>query len=299
MPELTPPSRLPTEGSTEHLPTADVSPVDYGTGKVDPFEKLFKMSTTAGLGSGDYVAVNGTAIAAVLLGIASALVLFKSPVLLMIPLVGIVCAVIAFVQISRSNGTQTGREAAAVGLLLSLGLGGFMGFQSFQTYMRNASDTKRLATLIERIGRDVTAGDPTSMADAYSQCDAAFAKRVRPDFFTARWQANHHSPMFGDLTSMESTGIFNFDDDQVSGDRLADTQVKVNFTRTGNQPARMRMVFRYVGDRWKVDQIELFPPEKPDDKKATQGTPPMQIKQEPLGPMGPPLPMTPATKPAA
>jgi hypothetical protein len=294
MPELTPPS----PGSAEHLPKADVASIDYGTGAADPFEKLFKMSTTAGLGSGDYVEVNATAIAAVLIGIASALVLFRSPVLLVIPLVGTVCAVVAFVQISRSNGTQTGREAAAVGLLLSLGLGGFVGVQSVQNYMRNAGDTASLKVLIDRFGRDIKAGDPAAMADAYSLCDAAFTKRVTMDLFTDRWQRNHHSPLFGDLTGIESTGIFNFDDDQVSGDRLADTQVKVKFTKTGNQPARMRMVFRYVGDRWRVDQIELFPAEKPDEKKAAPPTPPPMAKPEQLGPMGPMLPMTPATKPA-
>ena len=54
------------------------------------------MSTTAGLGSGDYVAINGTAIIAILLGVASAIVLFDSKMLLIVPLAGVVCAILAF-----------------------------------------------------------------------------------------------------------------------------------------------------------------------------------------------------------
>src|SRR3989442_50419 len=100
----------------------------------DPFLKLHKMSTTAGLGSGDYVAINGTAIASLLLGIASALVLFGAHLLLLIPLAGVVCGILAFRQIADSNGTQTGRGLAAVGLLLSLGFGGFsIGKEVFET----------------------------------------------------------------------------------------------------------------------------------------------------------------------
>ena len=93
-------------------------------GDADPFAHLHKMSTTAGLGSGDYVAINGTAIAAILLGVCSALVLFNSLIFLLIPLLGVIAAIVAFKQISASNGTQTGREVAAIGMLLSfLGLG--------------------------------------------------------------------------------------------------------------------------------------------------------------------------------
>src|SRR3954469_7316845 len=100
----------------------------------DPFLKLHKMSTTAGLGSGDYVAINGTAIAALLLGIASALVLFGLHLLLLIPLAGLVCAILAFRQITDNNGTQTGRGLAAVGLVLSIGFGGFsIGKEVFET----------------------------------------------------------------------------------------------------------------------------------------------------------------------
>src|SRR5207249_5999139 len=90
----------------------------------EPLAHLHKMSTTAGLGSGDYVAVNGTAVFALMLGVASALALMTE-VLLIIPLVCVIASVIAWGQIRHSNGTQTGKRLVIAALVLGLGLGGF------------------------------------------------------------------------------------------------------------------------------------------------------------------------------
>src|SRR5438105_4379840 len=87
----------------------------------DPIAHLHKMSTTAGLGSGDYVAVNPVAVFAALVGLASTLALADN-VLLFIPLVGVVLAVLALWQIAHSNGTQTGRGIAWLGMILSLAM---------------------------------------------------------------------------------------------------------------------------------------------------------------------------------
>src|SRR6266496_4787827 len=70
----------------------------------DPIAHLHKMSTTAGLGSGDYVAVNGAAVFALLLGIASALILFED-YLLVIPIACVIVSIVAWIQINHSNGT--------------------------------------------------------------------------------------------------------------------------------------------------------------------------------------------------
>src|SRR5258707_10382788 len=70
--------------------------------------QLHKMSTTAGITNLDYVAVNHTAIVAALLGLASALAFFGW-LLLVVPVVGIVFAVLAIRQINDSSGTQTGK----------------------------------------------------------------------------------------------------------------------------------------------------------------------------------------------
>src|SRR6476646_9155703 len=89
----------------------------------DPLAGLHKMSTTAGVTNLDYVAVNQTAIAAVLIGLLS-VVSFFGHLLLVIPVVGVIFAIVALRQISNSNGTQTGKGLALLALLLCLGLGG-------------------------------------------------------------------------------------------------------------------------------------------------------------------------------
>src|SRR5271155_3285734 len=84
----------------------------------DPLLHLHKMSTTAGLGSQDYVAVNVTSVVAVLFGLASLLAI-ASPVLLVFPIVGVALSLIALRQVRNSNGTQTGIALAVLGLVLS------------------------------------------------------------------------------------------------------------------------------------------------------------------------------------
>src|SRR5438034_5247113 len=90
----------------------------------DPLAHLHKMSTTAGLGSGDYVAVNGTAVFAVFLGFASALALM-SETLLLVALAAVIVSVVAWRQINHSNGTQTAKGLVLIAIVLALGFGGF------------------------------------------------------------------------------------------------------------------------------------------------------------------------------
>src|ERR1700677_2549038 len=86
--------------------------------ETDALAHLHRMSTTAGLGSQEYVAINVTSIIAVLFGVASLLAV-ASPVLLVFPVVGVILSVAAIRQINHSNGTQTGKGLAILGLLLS------------------------------------------------------------------------------------------------------------------------------------------------------------------------------------
>lgn len=64
--------------------------------------------------------VSGLAVAALLAGCGSALVLFTS-LAAMLPLVAIVLAVVALVDLARAEGRRVGRSAALVGLALAIG----------------------------------------------------------------------------------------------------------------------------------------------------------------------------------
>ena len=100
-------------------PQSNVTPVAHrpSNGSADAGDRLgrlHKMSTTAGVTNLDYVAVNQTAIAAVLLGLLS-LLSFAGFLLLVIPIVAVVFSILALRQIRQSNGTQTGRGLAWAG----------------------------------------------------------------------------------------------------------------------------------------------------------------------------------------
>src|SRR5687767_9287806 len=104
MPEFTDPQ---TGGPRSQGASALQSPPAAGGGD-EPLAGLFHMSTTAGRGTQEYVAINHTAVAAFLLGLGS-LSALAHPILLLVPVAAFVCAIVAVRQINRSNGTQTGK----------------------------------------------------------------------------------------------------------------------------------------------------------------------------------------------
>src|SRR5438105_4652126 len=123
----------------------------------DPLAHLHKMSTTAGLGTTEYVAVNGTSIVALILGVASALSLFANE-LLVIPLVAIVLSVVAFFQIKNSNGTQTGKSLAALGLVCALGFTALVGGRLLFQIIGNRSDEQAVDQLLSQLDQTLRAG---------------------------------------------------------------------------------------------------------------------------------------------
>jgi hypothetical protein len=264
-----------------------------GEGGDDPFLKLHKMSTTAGLGSGDYVAINGTAIASLLLGIASALVLFGLHLLLLIPLAGVVCGILAFRQISDSNGTQTGRGLAVIGLLLSLGFGGFTIGKDVIETMRNREDERQIDSVISQLQAAVKAD---KFDEAYQLCDDHFKQRVPQELFVSRMKSANASPMLGHITGFQRK-LLKFDADPVTDDRLSDGLVLVSFEKIAGQD-RYGMIFRKVSDKWWIDDMpSMFPAERPGQGGAgggggggASGGAPSQPTQVPSGPAGPPAP---------
>jgi hypothetical protein len=249
------------------------------------------MSTTAGLGSGDYVAINATSIAALLLGIVSALVLFGAWLLLLIPLAGIVCGVLAFRQISDSNGTQTGKGLAGIGLLLSLVFGGiFVGKESIET-VRSMSDSRQVDALINKFETDIK-GDKYD--DAYqSLLDDHFKGRVPQATFVNLWKLYNGRPMLGRITSIHSK-LLKFENDAVTDDRLGSGLVLIDFEKVKGED-RQGMVFRKVNDQWLIDDMpNLF--QAPSQGQpgggggGAAGAPQKSTTEVPSTPAGPPAP---------
>src|SRR5687767_1908080 len=128
----------------------------------EAFPNLYHMSATAGRGTQEYVAINQTAVAGFLLGLGSLLALVH-PILLLVPLAAVVCAIISMRQVRLSNGTQTSRAQgiplSLLGLLLGLGIGGFVVGRAVLTNTTQRADRQLIADQISRLGQVIGTGD--------------------------------------------------------------------------------------------------------------------------------------------
>jgi hypothetical protein len=227
-----------------------------GAGAVDddPLSHLHKMSTTAGLGSGDYVAVNGTAVFVLILGLASALALMAE-LLLIIPIAAIVAAVVALRQISHSNGTQTGKGLVILGLLLALGFGGFVVTRAATEGMRTRDDRQAIGQVIATFGEKVKAGDIPAAYALFSP--DRFGLHVTQAQFADRLKIMQD--YYGKLKEAGWNGLAEFNTDDVTGTRYAATALQLTFEKSPT-PLSDTAAMRQVDGKWQIDEMPaLFP----------------------------------------
>lgn len=242
---------------------------------IDPLLKLHKMSTTAGVGSGDYVAVNATSIVAILLGIASLLAMFE-PMLLILPAIGVIVSILSLRQIGQSNGTQTGRALAFGGLALSVVIGGLVGFKQLTERSRANADRAEIEQIIVQLGNDVRDGKP---ADAYEKLGARFKEQVPKELFVAIMTSARANDRFGTLQGISSIydpskpGLVVFETNTTTGERIAVASGLMKFNKL-DEPMRQSMNFRQAGGKWELDAMpELFPKQGPDGPGGPGGPP--------------------------
>ena len=220
-------------------------------GDDDPLSHLHKMSTTAGLGSGEYVAVNGPAVFAVLLGLASALSLLDE-VLLVVPLTAIVVSIIAWRQINQSNGTQTGKGLVALALALSLGFGGFVVAKETTRGMRTRDDRAAINRAVIDFGEKIKSND---LAGAYAMFSDRFHQNVNAESFNRQMSMLHESEIFGKIKDAQWNGLVDFQADPSSGNHYAITKMKVNLDKT---TIDVDAVMRKEGAQWLFDSMPTF-----------------------------------------
>src|SRR5688500_2751371 len=218
----------------------------------DPLSHLHKMSTTAGLGSGDYVEVNGAAVAALLLGLGSALALLES-LLLILPLAGIIVAIIAFRQIHHSNGTQTGRGLAALGVVLMLGFGGYVLAQNVTAEMRTRDDRRAISEVVSQMGEKVKAADYDG---AYTFYSSRFQQGVPLDKFKGQIKYLNEAAVYGKLKKVD-TGLMQFQVDESTGARYATTRVLLEFEKT-ERPLAEEFIMKKEGDQWRIEAFQTM-----------------------------------------
>jgi hypothetical protein len=243
-----------TNSTTPSIPPPHVDPAADS----ESLLHLHKMSTTAGLGSQDYVAVNVLSVIAVLFGLASLLAI-ASPVLLVFPIVGVALSLIALRQVRHSNGTQTGAGLAILGLVLSgVITASIFVYQGFEAVHRRA-DQATIANLIRQYGGLLS---QHQYAPAYDLFDSDFQNRVSKREFVEHLGTLFEQKMEPPIESVDWNGLaaFHVDDEDIE---TADSVMKMNFKGSGG-PVREEIHFkRASGGPWLIDNIpDQFPPKR-------------------------------------
>ena len=243
-----------TPGTTDpNAPTA-------APGSPDPLARLYHMSTTAGVGTQDYTAINPTAIAALLLGLASATIVLGRTMLI-VPAIGVICAVIALIQISRSNQTQTGKGLALLGLLLCFAFGGGrVGFDAY-AHWHTAADEQQIAGLMHELGQDLNGA---RYEQAYALFDDRFRSRVSLETFKTAWQGFENMPMVGRVQSVEwNHQNMEFEQSPDGTTAAAGAMGLFHFGQSNAEPTRLVIQFGKAEGHWQITNVpNVFPSKK-------------------------------------
>jgi hypothetical protein len=244
-------------------PNVDSPAASAAASTQDPLSGLHKMSTTAGVSSQDYVAINIPAIASLILGLIG-LVAVIDPILLAIPLAGVVCAVVSMQQIRNSNGTQSGRAIAWAGLLVSLGVFFMVGGKDVSGRMKTRADRQALTSLGAELGQKIA---ENKWDEAYALFSPQFQERITKEVFTLTWRRINENQFSGRILKSNSNDIFQFEDNPATGVKRAMTILIFSLEKSTNQP-RMETAFRFVGGKWYIEDIPLlFTPQTPQEKQ--------------------------------
>ena len=247
----------------------------------DPLHNLYRMSRTAGLGSGDYVAINNTSVFAFLMGLASVLALVN-PFLLLFCVVAVVLGVIALLQIRSSNGTQTGRAFALIGILLALIFGGTTGGKMAMARADRQKNEADVAKVIEQLGQRLAKQE---YAQAYG---TLFSDKFREDFsqdtFTSRWETIAENA--GAVQSVTWMGRSHIEPPNAAGTRRAQTKAEFRFEKSPDASPLTVTLVQQEGE-WVIETIgDMFNADAERRSQQQRSAPqsPMQGPRLPTGP---------------
>lgn len=254
-------SRLNRSDRADNL-SAEMSnppPVDSQSkeqGSTDSLGSLHKMSRTAGLSGQEYVAVNATAVAALLLGLVSSAAVMAD-ILLILPLATLVVAIVAIIQVRNSGGTQTGQGLAIGGLILAIVFCGFVGGNAIAERQTINAEKGEIANLISQLGTNISKGDYDA---AWDQFGPAFTAGVKKETFKTIWAQNQANPLYGHISGMHWNGFLDVQIDKESGVRIARGYVIMDLD--GGRSDKRSTIFRKIPDRgWVIESIESYFPQ--------------------------------------
>jgi hypothetical protein len=227
------------------------------------------MSTTAGVGSQDYVAINNAAIISVILGLCTFLAFLGLPFLI-VGAAGIVFGVIALVQIRHSNGTQGGTGLAILGILLSLGIAGTVTASTASDYFAQRDNERAIDSVLTQMGQAIAADD---YQKAWQHLSPDFQANWNPNLF--RDHLTSLQRYLGEIEGMSSNNVFKFET-TAEGIETAQTQAMFRFRAPTTQPTTLPagallpplnvienrrvpiVLYKYRGE-WRIAAMEIFP----------------------------------------
>jgi hypothetical protein len=245
------------------------------------------MSTTAGVASQEYVAINLAAVAALLLGLASVMVLMSN-VLLVVPVVAIVCGIAALRQIGDSNGTQTGKPLALLGMVVAVVMMCYVGVQEVQASRAVSAEQGKIVARTQELSNALVAKDYNRAVSLFS---SGFLSRKQMDEagFADRWQKilGAGSGLYGDLQKVETNGRVLLQGDASTG-LIADTMLVFEFTKASAPLRRAAVLRKDESGEWRFEDLpDLFPnptPLPPDPSRMAPGMSPMTPGASPAMP---------------
>jgi hypothetical protein len=242
--------------------TTDESRTSSTADAPDPLAKLYHMSTTAGVGTQEYVAINVFAVISVVLGLASGLLLmgWDNPtlfyVLLVIPIAGLIFAILAIAQIRNSNGTQAGIGWAIGGVLLSLIFAATVTAHHIQSNIEAEREQAAIKALVDRFGQALIAGD---YAAARTMFVPQFQEQWPPELFRTQLERVLVSENLGKLQGARASDRIAIDD--YAGGKRGVGQMIFQFEKVPNAPIGAQ--FEKSAADWQILFCDLFPPQGP------------------------------------
>ena len=230
-------------------------------------DRLTKMSTTAGLGSGDYAAVNTLAVAALAAAVVGGVATILSGVLVVIPVVALIVAVVALRQIRGSNGTQAGGWAAILAILLSVGAVGYVVGTWAVSEIRTRPDRQQLLALVADFDKAMAGNDHGA---AYQLTTPAFRRRVPEKVWRDTFATFEVVPEYGGVVGVAWNGVpILFEQDPESQVRNAGMHVLFKY-RKGGEPGRVPVGFSQVEGKWMINDMPTLFRRAPSGPAAKQ-----------------------------
>jgi hypothetical protein len=231
----------------------------------DPIASLHRMSTTAGVATSDYVAINSLALVALLLGAATLLAFAWLP-LLLIGLAGIACGVMAIRDIRNSNGTQAGTPLAVLGMVLSVLLGATALAMEWASEAVIRPDRQAINRTIGQLGQHLSQRD---YAAAYALFDPEFQQgsdTIRPvtaEEFAEFWKSSQEEDSeVGPLIAARGNDVFRFST-LADGTTLARTNAIFSFEKHAVEPRISFELRKQPDGSWKILAIPQLIDQRP------------------------------------